>query len=191
MNIFDQHKYTPLVARLSKGDHQAFEELYALFYPELVAHVLSKVNDDAVAQDILHDLFYSLWKNHKRVDQIKSLPAYLFTSCRYLVMAHFQRAYFIDKRQAVENFQFQASNESIEDQLFNRHLLDVIAKEVENLPEKCRQIFKMSREDYKTNKEIALALNISESTVENQINKAIKRIKSATKNYMETILFFF
>lgn len=189
--MFDQHKYNPLVIRLAKGDHQAFEELYELFYPELAAHVLSKVNDDAVAEDILHDLFYSLWKNHQRIDQIKSLPAYLFTSCRYLVMAHFQRAYFFDKKQPVENVQSQVTAESIEDQLFNRHLLDIISKEVENLPEKCRLIFKMSRDEYKSNKEIAQELNISESTVENQINKAIKRIRLATKNYMETILFFF
>lgn len=191
MSIFDQQKYTPIVSRLSKGDHQAFEQLYDIFYPELIAHVLSKVNDDATAQDILHDLFYSLWKNHQRVYQIKSLPAYLFTSCRYLVMAHFQKAYFIDRRQAVETFQYPTSTESIEDQLFNRHLLDVISKEVENLPEKCRRIFKMSREEYKSNKQIAVELQISESTVENQINNAIKRIRLATKNYMETILFFF
>lgn len=191
MNLLDKNIYSPLLARLSKGDHQAFEKLYHLFYPDLVAHVLSKVNDDAVAQDILHDLFYSLWKNHQRVGQIKSLPAYLFSSCRYLVMAHFQQAYLLDKNQNIENLQQLASTESIEDQLFNRQLLDTISAEVENLPERCKLIFKMSREEHKTNKEIAKELNISESTVENQINKALKKIKSATKEFLYSIIVFF
>lgn len=191
MNVPDKNIYSPLLARLSKGDHQAFEKLYHLFYPDLIAHVLSKVNDDAVAQDILHDLFYSLWKNHQRVGQIKSLPAYLFSSCRYLVMAHFQQAYLLDKNQNLENLQQLTSTESIEDQLFNRQLLDTISAEVENLPERCRLIFKMSREEHKTNKEIAKELNISESTVENQINKALKKIKSATKEFLYNIIVFF
>ncbi|QBQ40572.1 RNA polymerase sigma-70 factor [Sphingobacterium psychroaquaticum] len=191
MNIFDKHKYEHLVNRLSQGDHQAFEELYHIFYPDLAAHVLSKVNDDAVAQDILHDLFYSLWKNHEKIAQIQSLPAYLFTSCRYLVMAYFQKAYLIDKQQNVEDLEIHSTQESIEDQLFNRHLLDIIQTEVENLPEKCRLIFKMSREDQKSIREIAQELNISESTVENQINKALKRIRTATKNFLHTVIVFF
>lgn len=173
-----------LLQKIAGGDKKAFSEVYERFHRPLLRHVVSKVGNLSAAEDILHDLFFSLWNGRGRLVNIDSLPAYLYTSCRYLV---FQ---YIKKNSAHEsNIEWVAENignneQSIEERLYYRYLLDIINLEIEDLPEKCKQVFKMSREELMTNKEIASALHISESTVENQINKAIKRIRMVTKHLL-------
>lgn len=183
MKKLDKHSYTSLLADIASGNQAAFSKLYDLFYPALIQHVVSKINDEAVAQDILHDLFLSLWKSRERVEQIQSLPAYLYTSVRYLILSHLKKNAFLDKQEEVEMLDIDSGEEPLEDRLHYRYLLDIVHQEIDNLPEKCRAIFKMSREDYMSNKEIAAYLQISESTVENQIRKALQRIKVVTKDF--------
>ena len=190
MKKFDKHSYTSLLAEIASGNQTAFSKLYDLFYPALIQHVVSKINDETVAQDILHDLFLSLWKSRERMEQIQSLPAYLYTSVRYLILAHLKKTAFLDKCEDIESLDIDNREEPLEDRLHYRYLLDQVNQEIDNLPEKCRAIFKMSREEYMSNKDIAEYLQISESTVENQIRKALQRIKLVTKEFPCLFMYF-
>lgn len=183
MKKFDKQSFTNLLADIASGNQAAFSKLYDLFYPALLQHVITKINDETAAQDILHDLFLSLWKSRERLGQIQSLPAYLYASCRYLIIDHLKKAALTNKYEEIESLEIDSKEEPLEDRLYYRYLLDKVNQEVDNLPEKCRAIFKMSREDYMSNKEIAEYLQISESTVENQIRKALQRIKVVTKDF--------
>ena len=182
MKKFEKETYADLLAEVAMGNQRAFSDLYNLFYPSLLQHVILKVNEVAVAEDILHDLFLSLWKGRERIQQIESLPAYLYTSCRYLVFEHLKKAALADMHENVAELEIGSDEQLMDERLYYRYLLDMVNKEIENLPKKCREIFKLSREAYKTNKEIAEYLDISESTVENQIREALKRIRLATKH---------
>ena len=183
MKKFDKQSYADLLADIANGNQAAFSKLYDLFYPALIQHVVSKINDETVAQDILHDLFMSLWKSRERIVEIESLPAYLYASCRYLIINHLKKASLKNKHEEIESLEIDSREEPLEDRLYYRYLLDRVNQEIDNLPEKCRAIFKMSREQYMSNKEIAAYLQISESTVENQIRKALQRIKVVTKDF--------
>ncbi|PAW92334.1 RNA polymerase sigma-70 factor [Mucilaginibacter sp. MD40] len=180
--------YERLLPLIAAGDQHAFSELYEIFYPTLLRHVIQKVNSLSAAEDILHDLFLSIWKTRERITEIDSLPAYLFTSCRYLIISSIKKKQleFVHE----ENYDEHPDTErSIEEKLYYRYLLDIVNEEIERLPEKCKEVFKLSRIECKTNKEIALHLHISESTVENQINKALKRLKFITKDILIIIAF--
>jgi RNA polymerase sigma-70 factor (family 1) len=183
MRKIDKDSYSNLLADVAKGSESAFSELYNLFYPSLLQHVILKVNEESAAEDILHDLFLSLWKSRERIDKIESLPAYLFTSCRYLVFEYLKKSSRATPHENMADLEISSDEQPLEDRLYYRYLLDIVNKEIENLPEKCRQIFKLSREEFKSNKEIADYMEISESTVENQIRKALRRIKAATRHY--------
>jgi len=183
MKKFDKYSYTGLLADIAKGNQTAFSKLYDLFYPALIQHVVAKINDETIAQDILHDLFLSLWKTRERIQEIQSLPAYLYASCRYLIIDQLKKAALHSKHEEIESLEIDSREEPLEERLYYRYLLDQVNQEIENLPEKCRAIFKMSRQDYMSNKEIAEYLQISESTVENQIRKALQRIKVVTKDF--------
>lgn len=183
----EQADFQVLLERVAKNDQAAFSALYDLFAAELIKHILSKIGDKEVAEDILHDLFLSLWKNRARINQIQSLPAYLYSSCRYLILNYFRQQIQKGIKTDIENLDLLDNTIPIEERMHYRYVIDIVDNEIENLPEKCRQIFKLSRKDYLSNKEIAQQLNIAESTVEKHINKAISRLRSVTKNFLHIL----
>ncbi|WP_104385368.1 RNA polymerase sigma factor [Sphingobacterium sp. HMA12] len=184
------YQYQELLPLIQQGDQRAFAVLYDLFAPDLIAFIAKKISKSEVAEDILHDLFISVWKNRAVIEEIESLPAYLFSSCRYLVLAHYRKEMKIKLTQDFEDLEFEDETIPIEDQLYYRYIIDLVTKEIENLPEKCKEVFKLSREYYMSNKEIAKKLSISESTVEKHINKAIRHLRTATSHLFHFILFF-
>ncbi|WP_140936709.1 RNA polymerase sigma factor [Sphingobacterium lumbrici] len=182
--------YYHLLADIAEDNQKSFSMLYDLFCPSLIRHVLSKVSEISVAEDIVHDLFLSLWKNRKNLLAIESLPAYLFSSCRYLILAYYRKRAVQEQYVDLLDYEFADSSLPLEDRLYYRYILDIVENGIENLPEKCKEIFKLSRNSFLTNRQIAEKLAISESTVENQINKAIKRLRVITKKYFSFFLLF-
>jgi len=85
------YQYAELLPLIRQGDQQAFEVLYDLFSPDLTSFIAQKIAKTEIAEDILHDLFISVWKNREMIEEIESLPAYLFSSCRYLILAHYRK----------------------------------------------------------------------------------------------------
>jgi len=185
------YQYQELLPLIQQGDQRAFSVLYDLFAPDLTSFIAKKISSREAAEDILHDLFISVWKNRALIQEIESLPAYLFSSCRYLVFAHYRKEMKIQAYQDFEHLELEdQSIIPIEDRLYYRYIIDVVSKEVENLPQKCQEVFKLSREYYLSNKEIAQKLSISESTVEKHINKAIRQLRTATGHLFHFVLFF-
>ena len=182
--IAQETSYHHLIAAIEQGNERAFAMLYDLFSGDLSRYILSKVASIEVAQDILHDLFLSLWKNRDRIHEIQSLPSYLYSSCRYLIIAHYRNNMKeISRDYNLEELDILDSSVPLEDRLHFRFIIDMVESEIENLPEKCRIIFKLSRHDFLSNKEIAEKLQISESTVEKHIHKALKRLREVSKGY--------
>lgn len=176
-----------LLKLIASGDRRAFDMVYQKYWKQLFKRVYQKVQDVQATEDILHDLFMSIWKNRARLDVILNFEAYLNTGARYLTFAYLnkQQVDTVDI-QGIENIFPEAP---IEDRLHYRYILDLIQEEVENLPQKCKIIFKESRYNNKSIQEIALEYGISKRTVENQINKAIKRIREVTKDFYSVIPF--
>ncbi len=183
--------YYDLLERIAQGDEKAFEKLYDIFWPELLNHILSKITDKQAAEDILLELFISLWKLRAKVLTIESIPAYLYSACRNRVFTYLRKqSLYLNHIELADDLVLDPQ-ECIEDRLYYRYLLDLVEREIEDLPEKCREVFKLSRFSYLSNKEIADRLLISESTVENHINKAIKRLKTSSDKVLLFIHLFF
>ncbi|PVD52856.1 RNA polymerase subunit sigma-70 [Terrimonas sp.] len=168
-----------LLTLLKIDDGQAFNEVYNRYWKMLFSLASSRLRNTHTAEDIIHDVFASLWKNRKNAD-IRSLQHYLASSTRYLV--------FKVIRKNAHAHQYAPSDPDIifepENSLHNKYLLEFIAREVDTLPEKCRMVFKYSREKGLTNKEIALEMNITSKTVENQINKALHHLRFSMKKIL-------
>ncbi len=184
-------KYAEILLGVSQGNEKAFSELYDIFYPSLTRHVLSKIKDQNTAEDILHDLFLSLWKNRNTILEIESIPAYLYSAVRYLILAQYRKQKnkelnILD----IDHLDIIQEEVSIEDRLYYRYLLDQVQLEIENLPQKCKEVFKLSREHHLSIKQIADELSISESTVKKHINKALNQLRTVSKNKFGFLLFF-
>lgn len=171
-----------LLELLSKGDKSAFTEIYNRFWQKLFAVAYNRLKEVQTAEDIVHDVFASLWVNRKK-SEIESLDNYLATATKYMVLARIKKK----ERQRIYNstsHQTPVIEFPIEARLHYKHILEIVKNEVEKLPEKCRLIFKYSRNEGMPVRQIAKELRLSPKTVENQLNKALKQLKQATKTLL-------
>ncbi|MEO9020786.1 MAG: RNA polymerase sigma-70 factor, partial [Ginsengibacter sp.] len=179
-----------LLDLLSKGDELAFAEVYNRFWQKLFAIAYNRLKEMQTAEDIVHDVFISLWANREKVT-IESLENYLATAAKYMVLAKIKKK----ERERIYNnsatHQVPVFELPIESSLHYKYILEIVKTEVEKLPERCRLIFKYSRNEGMPVKQIATELNISPKTVENQLHKALKQLKLATKIFLHSFLILF
>lgn len=175
--------------KLAAGDQRAFAEFYDYYWQPIYNKVYRKIQQVEATEDIVHDLFLSIWKNRKRIHEILNMSAYLNSGARYLTFKYLdkEKDQYVDDMEQIERI---LPDPPLEDRLHYRYILDLIHEEIENLPEKCKLIFKESRFNHKTIDEIASEYGLSKSTVENQINKAIKRIRLKTNGFYTFIQFY-
>jgi len=164
-----------IIALLRAGDHLAFNEVHRRHYAMLLRYAYSLINDKEACDDMLQDVFFWFWE-HRAQHQIQSIKPYLFTAVKY------QAAKFIRKGKVREvHLQSLGHAESYslnEESLEVKELNAVITRFVHQLPNKCAEIFRMSREEHMTHKEIAAKLGISEATVAVQIKRALDKLKT-------------
>lgn len=189
MKNYQRYEDSELLQLLCQNDKCAFTELYNRFWKKLFAIAYSRISDVQDAEDVVHDVMASLWVNRQKVE-IDLLENYLATATKYAVLTR------IKKKQ--REFEYQKNLElpvvrelQVETSLHFKKVLEVIKSEVEHLPERCRLIFKYSREQGKPVKQIAKELNISPKTVENQLNKALKQLRLVTKSFFHSLFSLF
>ncbi len=163
-----------LVALLKQGNHPAFTELFNRYWNRLLAIAYNHTRDKSDAEEIVQQVFISLWDKRNEME-ISQPERYLATAVKFTVFNNYYRK---QKRTAalIGRMPFQEAYE-IEDEILARFLKEQIDNIVTTLPEKCRLVFKYSREGGMKNREIADEMGISEKTVEAHLGKALKVIK--------------
>jgi RNA polymerase sigma-70 factor (ECF subfamily) len=171
------HTDIQLTELFGLGDIDAFEEIYNRYWLKLYSAAYKRLRDRETAQEIVQDFFTSFWINREQVKIQTSLQGYLFTSIKYLVL-NYKRAEAVRNSYA-EILQMVNSSfdNSTEENYYYKELLERVEVEVNHLPPKCRNVFELSRKQYKTNKEIAQLMGISEKTVENHLTKALRYLR--------------
>lgn len=159
---------------LKAGDESAFTEIYQRYWQKLLAIGYHHTKDKPAAEEILQEVFISLWERKKIVD-IHSLNNYLATAVKFAVFKWLtRRKKYLDIDQSKSILTLVSTDNDVIDARF---LQDYINGIVEQLPEKCRLVFKYSREAGMNIPEIAQKMNISEKTVEAHLTKALKIIR--------------
>lgn len=189
MNEYQIYENKLLVELLSKGDQLAFSEIYSRFWQKLFVVAHNRLKEKYEAEDIVHDVFSSLWANRNKI-QIESLENYLATATKYMVLAKIRRKEQ-ERKYCNTSPQTMVFELPVETSLHYKRILEIIKNEVEKLPQKCRLIFKRSREEGMSSKEIAEELKISPKTVDNQLNKALKQLKLVNRIFLICYLILF
>lgn len=165
-----------LVERLRQSDQSAYATIFQKYNTLLFAHAYKKLQDKNEAQDLVQEIFLSLWKNREHA-QIDNLMAYLFTAVRYKffnIISHKQ----VEAKHLESLRNFVGSETPIADYLVRERIfMELIEHEISLLPPRMRLVFQMSRKQHLSHKEIALELGISEQTVTDQIKKALKILR--------------
>jgi len=166
-----------------------FEQLFKEFFAPLCGFARKFIRDDDSSREIVHDVFINLWNKRDTIDPEKSIKSYLFTSvnnrCLNYIRDHkkFDKTEFIASRH--EDLVDLDANEKMVAAENEKRILDII----DALPEKCKEIFKMSRFEELKYAEISERLNISIKTVEAQMSKALKILHEKLAPLMGLILF--
>ncbi|MBO6515732.1 MAG: RNA polymerase sigma-70 factor [Bacteroidia bacterium] len=176
-----------IIHRLKEKDEKAFEEVFRTYYPELCRFAYKYVENQDVAEELVQELFYSLWAKLDAIDINTSIKSYLYSSVRNAAYNYFKRQKVADKYVA-HQMNHGAVVVAADQRLEVKELSNRIDKAIESLPDKCKQVFRLSRVENKKYKEIAEELDISIKTVENQMGKALKVLRKELGSYLPVAL---
>jgi len=168
-----------LADRLRSGDKAAFTEIYNRHWEKLLAIAYNHLKDKSAAEEILQEVFVSLWDRRYEV-YLDSVPGYLATAVKFSIFKQISRR----KRQKVllESNYTIAAIDPDDEKIYALFLQEYINGVVETLPEKCKLVFKYSREQHLSIPEIAGEMGIAEKTVEAHLTKALKTLRVALRS---------
>ena len=167
--------------KIKKGDTAAFTRLYSMLFKRLYGFSFSIVKVAELAHEVVEDVLLKLWMQREKIDTIQNLPVYLYVAV---------------KNQSLNKLALKANQWLTEDfdeltpevasipgdplrLMITKEMLGRINEAIENLPPRCKMIFRLVREDGLRYKEVAEILNISVNTIDVQMATAVKRICEA------------
>lgn len=182
MSTYGFHTDEQLIELLKSGDDIAFTVLYDRYWEKLLERAISRLKSTEEAREVVQNAFIRLWNRRERLDIKYSFYTYMAAVLKYEILRKLVERKKM--RQMSEDLAANLASISLtvsptEQQLDFKDLQQRLEESIVNLPEKCRLIFKLSREKGMSNKEIAASLNISPKTVEAHISNAIKKLRSS------------
>jgi len=179
-----------IVRLIRKGDKAIFRRLYDLYYHRLLLYAKSYLDTDDEAEDVVQELFIHLYEKRKDVLIYSSLASYFFRSVHnkcIQLLRHRKVVAGHEENQKLKIREAEILYNSSDSFSFSEHKLkeiqQIYTRANDALPEKTREIFRLSREQLKSNKEIAGLLHIQLKTVEYHITKALKSFNTALRDY--------
>lgn len=180
MNTPSEVSETQDLQRLRQGDTEALRRLFDRHYPLLLGDIYAYLPDEDTCKDLAQDVFVELWRKREEIDIHTSLRAYLRRAAVNRALNRIKS----NRRTVLEDtadWQDRAdtSQRDIGQKHEQEHLETVLHRAIEQLPEKCRLVFSLSRFEHLSHREIADQLGISTKTIENQITKAMRLLREA------------
>jgi len=161
------------------SDQQAYNKLFLYFYSSLKEFACSFLKSKQLADEVVSDVFIKIWQKRATLHTIQNLKLYLFTSTRNTALNYLKKEglqkplpedYWVELRSIYFN---------PEHLLITEEMIEKIHAAIQQLPARCRLIFKLVKEEELKYREVAGLLDISVKTVENQMTLALKKIGNA------------
>jgi RNA polymerase sigma-70 factor (ECF subfamily) len=176
---YSQHTDQFLLQQLAYNDQAAFTAIYQRYWKSLFREAMNVLRSQKEAEDCVQEVFVSIWNRRQALSVTSSLKAYLRTAVRYQCIDRMERDMI--RGGYLEDFSsYQTAHQtmpSVEEELYARDLAANIDQMMDKMPGKMREVFRLSRQEHLTHREIADRLHISEETVKKQIYLALKILK--------------
>lgn len=177
-----------LIVALKKGNTIGYTFLVNSYHKKLCVYANSLANDRDLAEDIVQNVFMSIWKNRLKLKDDFVIKSYLYKSVYNEFIDQYRKHKEVLKLDKKYIDALMEVVEEEEDKSLDQ-LIKIVKKEIENLPPKCKKIFLLSKEEGLTNIEIAEYLNVSIKSVEAHITKAFGILRKSMGNKIDGILF--
>lgn len=179
-----------IIGAIREGNERIFEEIFRKYYQSLCNYANSILKEMDEAEEVVQNLFLSIWEKRSDLEISISLKSYLYRAVHNHCLNRIKHLKVREEyQQYAVNF-YDASYESVSQTVMKNELETKIEEAIKKLPEQCRLIFRMSRFEELKYHEIAEQLELSPKTVENQIGKALKILRVELAEYLPLLLFF-
>ncbi len=174
---YSQYSDAELVQRMNQGDHVAYLEIYDRYKAPLQQHAWKKLGQAQDVQDVIQEMFTELWLRRADLTPHTGLANYLFRAVRNrslnLIYKRRKESHYLD---SLDEF-IRDGNYLIDLQIREKEFDERIRKEIASLPARMQEVFKLSREEGLSHKQIAERLGTSEHTVSKQITNVLKTLR--------------
>lgn len=178
-----------LFKRIVEGDEKAFETLFHSYYANLCRFAAGIISDNNAAEEIVQELFVKLWEKRIQLSIDISIKNYLYQAvknqCFNFIKHNKIKSEYFKNAQSNNEIQIQP-----DEQFLTLELAEKIEEVIQSLPDKRREIFRLSREEGLKYREIAEKLNISLKTVEAQMGLSIKTLREKLKDHISFLILF-
>jgi len=172
------------------ADEQSFDSIYLKYYASLFQYAYTMIRDRILAEEMVHQVFLKILEKNKPIGIHSSLKSYLYRAVHNECLNYIKHEKVKQGHAANSLIEQRLSEENPSGKMQYKELEIKLSLAVNELPEQCRIIFQLSRYDELKYADIALLLGISIKTVENQIGKALKRLRVQLIDYLPFIIWF-
>lgn len=186
----DNENLTALLQQLQQGDERAFSKIYDHFSRPIYRNALRLVNDEEIAEEILQEVFLTVWTKRDEIDPKKTFWPFVYQIARFLVYNHYRKI-AQDKRLLSHLIIITIDHVVDAEQTFiDQETHQLLMQAIEHLPPQRKLVFKLCKFEGKSYQEAGELLGISAATIRNQIVAANKSVKEyfLLNNHMVVIL---
>lgn len=169
-----------------KDSHQAFEKIYELYFRKSYTFAKYFVKTKEASEEVVSEVFLSIWKNRQSLMNVRDWDSYLYISIKNQSLLYLNT--FSSKETIpLDFFSVFLSVDKIDPErsLLAKELEFVLTKSIEQLPDRCKMIYSLVKDERMSYKQVAEILDISERTVNTQMTLAIKKLRQAIRNYLK------
>ncbi|MFZ6011273.1 MAG: RNA polymerase sigma factor [Bacteroidota bacterium] len=186
MSVYSIHSDEKLLEAIRHSDEEAFSELFHRHWQKLFAAVHARVRSKVIAEEIVQELFVTLWDKRK-TQLITNLPHYLLVSAKHRVINHI-RSQVVQQKYWDYYKKFIPQREEVTEKAVSyQELMSAIEKGMERLPEKSKKVFQLNRIEGRSISEVANLLKLSEKAIEYHLTRSLKELRLYLKDFILSI----
>ena len=172
-----------LQQRIRAGDESAFDTVFRSHYPHLVRLAESVLRERALAEEVAQEVMLELWRRRESLHIEQTFRAYLLRSTRNRALNQVRHQRVVAREAAVAAIE-PLSAPSVEDEMLGTELEQAVRAAIAGLPDKCREVFQLSRDHGLKYAEIASTLEISLKTVEKRMGQALSELRQKLEQWL-------
>ena len=181
--------FKEIIASVVSGNHHAFRQFYDLYYLKIYRFVYYFLQNSYDCESVVSDVFCLVWEKRHLLGNVENMDAYIYQISRnesfhYLKKKNSEQRISIDELFA----DIPLTTDSVVDTMTENEMMKVYQFAVNKLPERCRKVFLMVREQKLSHKEVSEIMGITSGTIEVQMNIAIKKIACTVKAYYPRLM---
>ncbi len=162
-----------------------------MYFNALLNYANFYIGSRQLAEDLVHDVFYKIWETRSKLTIHTSIKSYLFKSVHNNCIQYLRHLKVVNKHQKDQESRLEEALllnrlyfETGLSKLLEKEINELVEESISRLPSKTRDIYVMSRRNYKKNSEIARKLNVTEKTVEYHMTQALSLLRVELKDYL-------